>query len=156
MNETRPPVRLRPLVGWREWLLLPELLPDPVKVKIDTGARTSALHAFHIREFTERGSRHVCFGVHPVQHRRLPERECTAEVIDVRRITSSNGERQRRYVIATPIQLGPYRWTIEITLANRDLMSFRMLLGREALRRRFLVDPGRSMLQPLPTATDPD
>ncbi len=139
--------RSRPVIGWREWLLLPDLFPEPIKVKVDTGAQTSALHAFRIREFVERGARHVSFLVHPLQHKRRPERSCTGELIDVRQITSSNGAQQQRYVIATTAQIGTYRWPIEMTLTNRDMMSYRMLLGREAVRRRFLVDPGRSFLQ---------
>jgi hypothetical protein len=145
--------RDRPLIGWREWVRLPGLFDDAVKAKIDTGARTSALHAFQVREFSERGVRHVEFVVHPQQQRRQPQRSCVAEVADQRVITSSNGQRERRYVIVTPLQLGSMRWDIELTLTNRDTMSYRMLLGREALKRHCLIHPGRSFLQPLAGAS---
>ena len=137
----------RPVIGWREWVLLPDLLDVPIKAKIDTGARTSALHSFGMRRFTNRGSPHVEFLLHPLQRRRHPEVICIAAVKDERWVTSSNGEREKRLVVETQARLGPVDWTIELTLAHRDVMGFRMLLGREATRRRFLVDPGRSFRQ---------
>lgn len=136
-----------PRVGWREWITLPALLPQPLKAKIDTGARTSAVHAFDIREFRAHGRRRVEFFLHPLQRQRAPEVRCEADVFDQRIITSSNGQRDRRIVIVVDVSLGEARWPIELTLADRDQMGFRMLLGREALRGRFLVDPGRSFLQ---------
>jgi len=135
-----------PIIGWREWLALPALKVDRIKAKIDTGARTSSLHAFQVRKIVERGVPHVEFCVHPVQHRRLPEIRCLAEIIDERSVTSSSGHKQRRFVIVTPVRIGEYEWPIELTLTNRDEMGFRMLLGREALRRRFLVDAGVSFV----------
>ena len=131
-------------IGWREWVALPELGIERIKVKVDTGARTSALHAFDVRPFTRKGERYVCFYVHPVQRRRHPELLCEALVKDERLVTSSNGERERRYVIETPLRIGDIMWPIEVTLTNRDEMGFRMLLGRQALRRRVLVDSGSS------------
>jgi hypothetical protein len=140
--------RERPVIGWREWVLLPDLLDMPIKAKIDTGARTSSLHSFGTRRFTESGAPWVEFLLHPLQRRRLPEIACVAPVKDERWIRSSNGEAQKRIVVETLARLGPVDWPIELTLADRDVMGFRMLLGREAIRRRFLIDPGRSFRQP--------
>ncbi len=135
---------VKPVLGWREWVALPELGIDAIKAKVDTGARTSALHAYKITPFEEAGKRRVRFTVHPVQRHKLPVVECVADVIDERLVTSSSGFRERRLVIRTPLEIGGRTWPIEITLTDRDEMSFRMLLGRQALRRKVLVDPGRS------------
>ena len=137
----------RPVIGWREWVLLPDLLDLPIKAKIDNGARTSSLHSFGTRRFSDRGAPHVEFLLHPLQRRSQPEVTCTAAIKDERWVTSSNGESEKRIVIETLARLGPVDWTIELTLADRDVMGFRMLLGREAIRRRFLIDPGRSFRQ---------
>lgn len=131
-------------MGWREWVSLPELGIDGIKAKIDTGARTSALHAFRIRRFTRDGRSFVRFYVHPLQRHRHPEIFCEAPLIDERIITSSSGQSGNRYVIETHLHMGQSGWPIEITLTNRDEMGFRMLLGRQALRHRLLVDPGSS------------
>lgn len=136
--------RPKAVIGWREWIGLPDLGVEKVKAKIDTGARTSAIHAFEIRPFERGGQRYVSFLLHPVQHHRHPEVACEARVADERIVTSSNGEREKRYVVETRIQLGEEVWPIELTLTNRDEMGFRMLLGRRAVRRRFVVDPGGS------------
>ena len=135
-----------PVVGWREWVALPDFGIDAIKAKIDTGARTSAIHAFDIRPFTERGVPWVSFVLRPEQRHRNPSIECSAPVVDERKIRSSNGEAERRYVIETEACLGETVWTIELPLTNRDELGFRMLLGREAARRQFLVDPDRSYL----------
>ena len=135
-----------PVVGWREWVALPDFGIDAIKAKIDTGARTSAIHAFDIRPFTERGVPWVSFVLRPEQRHRNPSIECSAPVVDERKIRSSNGEAERRYVIETEAYLGETVWTIELSLTNRDELGFRMLLGREAVRRQFLVDPDRSYL----------
>ncbi len=136
----------KPLIGWREWVGLPQLGVDQIKAKIDTGARTSAIHAFKIRALTDGGVPYVSFRLHPVQRRKTPEIECVAPVHDRRRVRSSNGEQQMRYVIRTPIILGAHEVLAEVTLADRDQLGFRMLLGRELLRTHFLIDPGRSFL----------
>jgi hypothetical protein len=140
----------RAVIGWREWVHLPELLAVPIKAKVDTGARTSAIHSFGTRRFTERGAPWVEFLVHPVQRRNLPEIACVAPISDERPIRSSSGEVVVRLVVDTTARVGDVSWPIELTLAGRDVMGFRMLLGREALRGRFLVDPGRSFRQPVP------
>ena len=131
-------------LGWREWVSLPELGVDDIKAKIDTGARTSALHAFHAKPFVKDGQQRIRFGVHPVQRHRHPDILCEAPLIGERIVISSNGQHELRFVITTKLRIGAYSWTIEMTLADRDQMGFRMLLGRQALAGRFLVDPGSS------------
>ena len=134
------------VVGWREWVGLPDLRIERIKAKVDTGARTSALHAFDLETFTHRGSPHVGFNLHPVQRKKHPEIACVAEIRDKRAVVSSNGQREERIVILTTARIDGQDWPIELTLTNRDQMGFRMLLGREALRGRFVVDPGASFL----------
>lgn len=132
------------VLGWREWVELPALGVPRLKAKVDTGARTSALHAFRIRTFERDGVEMVEFKVHPEQRRRHPEITCTAPIHDRRSVASSNGQSEDRIVIRTRIEIADRSWPIEVTLSNRDQMGFRMLLGREALRGRATVDPGRS------------
>jgi hypothetical protein len=134
-----------PLVmGWREWLELPELGIRRVKAKVDTGARSSSLHAEGIQLFQLRGQISVRFIVLPLQRSRLKAVACTAPLYDERYVKSSNGSRELRPVIRTAVSWGGQRWDVDVTLTSRDLMGFRMLLGREAIRRRYLVDTGRS------------
>ncbi len=135
-----------PILGWREWLTLPTLELPPIKAKVDTGARTSALHAFAIELYDCQGEPWVRFQVHPRQRDSHCTVTATAPLLGERWVRSSNGDRQRRPVITTLVVLGDYQWPIELTLTNRDAMGFRMLLGRAAVRRRFLVDPERSYL----------
>jgi hypothetical protein len=135
-------------IGWREWVSLPELGLRRIKTKIDTGARTSALHAFSVEVLEESAQKKkVCFIIRP-HSRHSPKKiiKCTAELIDIREITDSGGHKERRCVIKTPIVIGKHRWPIEITLTSRDTMRFKMLLGRTALKHRFIVDPSRSYL----------
>lgn len=135
-----------PRVGWREWVTLPELGIDKIKAKIDTGARTSALHAFALRPFIDNGKNRIRFDIHPFQHDNNTVITCEADVIDKRLVTDSGGHEEERFVIFTPITIAGQTWAIEITLTERENMLFRMLLGRSALRKRFVVNPARSFL----------
>jgi hypothetical protein len=132
------------VIGWREWLALPLLGIARIKAKIDTGARSSSLHAFDVEEFDKNGARFVRFRVHPIQRNSTITAYAEAEVLDHRHVKSSSGQKTLRPVIRTEIEALGQRWPIVVTLANRDEMGFRMLLGREAVRGRFLVDAGRS------------
>jgi hypothetical protein len=135
------------IVGWREWVGLPGLGLHRIKVKIDTGARSSALHAFDVKTYTEQGVKMVWFAIHPLQRRDDVVRECTAAIVDKRWVSDSGGHRERRYVIQTDITLGTKTWPVEMTLTNRDTMKFRMLLGRTAMADHLIVDPSLSYVQ---------
>lgn len=132
------------VVGWREWLAIPALTLPVIKAKVDTGARTSALHAFYLEPCEVDGIERIRFGVHPLQRRKDIIVHCEADILDRRVVTDSGGHREMRYTIEVEIILGGETWPVEMTLTDRDTMQFRMLLGRTALRGRALVDPARS------------
>ncbi|MFZ0452092.1 MAG: RimK/LysX family protein [Desulfatiglandaceae bacterium] len=134
-------------IGWREWVRLPGLYIPAIKAKIDTGARSSALHAFNIvEEFQADGRKMIRFAMRPLQRRKNLILNCTADLLERRMVTDSGGHRELRHVIQTPVMLGGKTWPIEITLTHRDTLKFRMLLGRTALRGCYLVDPEKSYL----------
>jgi hypothetical protein len=141
-----PKRKPKPVVGWREWLALPGLRIPAIKAKVDTGARSSALHAFDVEIFSADGKEFVRFKVHPFQRDSATTVECVAELYDRRTVRSSAGHESMRPVILADIELDHERWTVELTLTRRDAMGFRMLLGRQAVRRRFRIEPGRSFL----------
>ena len=132
------------VIGWREWVGLPDLGIKTIKAKVDTGARSSSLHAYDIEEFIRDGNQWVRFKVHPVQRKNDGVIEVEAAVLAVRSVRSSSGKADLRPVILTNVELLGRTWAVELTLANRDEMGFRMLLGREAFRGRFLVDTSKS------------
>jgi hypothetical protein len=134
------------IIGWREWLALPDLGIRAIKAKIDTGARSSALHTVGLEPLEKNGILKVKFGVHPLQRRKDIEVNCVADVVDRRRVTSSDGQSERRYVIRTTVAIGELEWQIELTLTDRKSMRFRMLLGRAAISDFLLVDPAKAYL----------
>lgn len=134
------------VAGSEEWVSLPELEIPLIKVRVDSGAKTSAIHAVNIFPFQRNGESWVSFDIHPLQFDGKQVIHCEAQVVDRRIIKSSSGNRESRYVIRTPLKIGEEVWDIEITLANRDSMGYRMLLGREAMRGKILVDPDSSFL----------
>jgi len=142
-----------PVLGWREWVALPRLGIVKLRCKVDTGAKTSALHAFYVEEFNEKGIAMVRFGLHPKDQSTEQEVHCTAPILDQRSVTDSGGHSEQRYVIKTPIVLGNNTWDIEVTLTNRDSMFHRMLLGRAAIVDNFLVDSGSTYLMGKPSKT---
>ncbi len=138
------------LLGWREWIALPDLSIQKIKAKIDSGARTSALHAFQVRSYRKGHQRWVAFGLHPNQDETETTIECHAPIKDRRKVTDSGGHSSFRYVIETRMVIGERDFIAEMTLTNRDTMKFRMLLGRTAMQQRFCIDPAASYLQGLP------
>lgn len=136
----------RQIIGWREWVAFPDLGLSKLKAKIDTGARTSSLHAYFLEPFEKNGQRKVRFGVHPLQNRIDVQVMCEADVLDERDVMDSGGHRELRYVILTRISFMNDTYPIEVTLTNRDTMRFRFLLGRTAMRKTLYVDPVRSYL----------
>ncbi|MBI9081600.1 MAG: ATP-dependent zinc protease [Pseudodesulfovibrio sp.] len=133
------------IIGWREWLTLPKIGIPYIKAKVDTGAKTSSLHAFDIVPFEKDGQKYISFNVHPMQGNEDVVIACTAPLVDKRKVMNSGGQSQKRYVVTTVLQIGGKSWDIELTLTNRDVMKFRMLLGRDAMKGRLVVDPQLSL-----------
>lgn len=142
------------MLGWREWLALPALNVELIKAKIDTGARSSALHAFIIDPYRRGGENWVMFAIHPLQKNLDVIVECHAQVKDRRLVSDSGGHKQRRYVIETELILGRSIISAEMTLTNRDSMRFRMLLGRTAMDSQFIIDPSVSYFQGKPDSCE--
>ena len=132
-------------IGWQEWCALPNFHLPAIKAKIDTGAKTSAIHAFDIRTFIRQGKVHVEFSLYPLQANKMIHQVCSAEVIDQRWIMSSNGQKENRFVIQTDICMAKKTWTIELSLSDRDPLQFRLLLGRAALSERVVIDPSKKL-----------
>jgi len=135
------------MVGWCEWCTLPKLGIPAIKAKVDTGAKTSAIHAFNIYLAKGKKREIVHFSVHPIQGNRRVTVHCKAPLVDMRSVMSSNGHKEQRYVIQTPLVLGDKTWDIEVTLSNRDPLQFRMLLGRTALEKHAIINPARQLCQ---------
>ena len=134
-------------LGWREYIAIPELGISRIKAKIDTGARTSCIHAFSVTKFEKDQQAWVRFGVHPNQKDKDTELWCEAPVSDYREITDSGGHKEMRYVITLRLVIGDHEFDTELTLTDRDTMRFRMLLGRTAMSKRFVVNPAASYCQ---------
>jgi len=140
------PVPEREVIGWREWVGLPDFGVETIKAKVDTGARTSSLHAFDLETFQRRGRDWVRFKIHPEQSSSKGEVGAEVPLQSMRSVRSSSGRAEMRPVVMANITLLGSTWPVELTLTRRDAMGFRMLLGRQAIRGRFTVDPGRSFL----------
>ncbi|GGD62655.1 ATP-dependent zinc protease family protein [Lacimicrobium alkaliphilum] len=131
-------------LGWREWGALPALGIDKIKMKVDTGAKTSCLHAFRLESFEKDGKPWVRIYLHPHQNDNQTEQICESPVLEQRCVRDSGGHEELRYVIETDLHVADQRFKVELTLTNRDSMRFRMLLGRQAMEGRFVVDPQQS------------
>jgi hypothetical protein len=136
----------RRTAGWREWVGLTVLGVESIKAKLDTGARTSAIHAFDVESYGCDGERRVRFFVHPLQKDDTVAVACDAALADIRTVSNPGGRREKRYIIRTELGLGGEAWPIELSLTDRDEMGFRLLIGRTAMQGRLLVDPDHSFL----------
>lgn len=152
-EQTKHSIDRLTLVGWREWTSLPDLGIPWIKAKVDTGARSSALHAFELDTVEQEDRLYARFSIHPIQNDSDTVLRCIAPIIDQRTVTDSGGHRELRYVIESSVTLAGTSWPVEFTLTNRENMKFRMLLGRTAMRGRLLVDPSQSFLHGRPAQT---
>lgn len=140
--------KAKKIIGWKEWFGLDCLNLPAIKGKIDTGAKTSSLHAFNIESFYIEDVEYVKFDIHPLQKNKQLVRTCVARVIDRRMVSDSGGKKEKRFVIKSDLRIGESKIRIELTLANRDTMAFRMLLGRDAVKQaQMLVDTSKSFVQ---------
>lgn len=139
-------IKTKPVIGWREWVSLPDFGIPKIKAKVDTGAKTSALHADDIEVFKEGSRDRVRFTVFPTQKTHVGAVALEAGLVGYKFIRSSSGHEHLRPIVRTRLKLGGYFYLVDITLAKRDLMGFRLLLGRDAVAPHFLVNPGRSYL----------
>lgn len=137
---------MKTTLGWREWVALPDLELASIKAKVDTGAKTSCLHAFNLEPFEKDGESWIKIWLHPNQDDNETEHQCEAKIVDQRSVRDSGGHEEIRYVVETTLKLAGHSFPIELTLTNRDSMKFRMLLGRQAMLERFIVDPTASYL----------
>lgn len=135
------------IVGWCENVRFPNLGDCTIKAKVDTGAQTSALHAWKIKSFDKDGEQWITFEIHPRQKTKEGKIMCEAKVLTKKDIKSSNGQVESRYTIRTPAIIGQHQYDVDLTLTNRDEMGFRMLLGRKAIKGRFLVDCAHAYIQ---------
>jgi hypothetical protein len=129
------------IIGCDEWCAFPSLNIPAIKARVDSGAKTSSMHAINIERFSRNEESWVRFEVHPLQKNRKVTVHCEVPLIDQRVIKSSSGDKEKRPVIRVPLSLGGTLWEVEVTLTNRDSMGYRMLLGREAMNGRILIDP---------------
>ncbi len=135
------------IIGWKEWFSLDCLALPAIKAKIDTGAKTSSLHAFNIETFYIEDVEYVRFEIHPLQKNKKLARTCVARIVDRRMVSDSSGKKERRIVIESNLKVGANAARVEITLANRDSMAFKMLLGREALKElKMITDVSKSFI----------
>ncbi len=135
-----------PQIGWREWISLPDLSVPAVKAKVDSGARSSALHTHDYEVYEESGLTMVRFHLHPLKDRENLELSCVAPVKEFREVRDSGGHAERRPFISTKAKIGDWEWEIELSLTNRESMKFRMLLGRSAIAGKFLIESSQSYL----------
>lgn len=140
------PKQKRKIIGWREWVSLPDLGVKEIKAKVDTGADNSSLHAFDLELYEEDGRQMVRFDIHPRQRKSTPSIPCVAEVVGERMVKNPGGRAERRPIIRTTLVVAGEEFEAVINLTTRDEMTFRMLLGRRTVRRNFVVDPGHSYL----------
>jgi len=140
--------KTKKIIGWKEWFSLDCIALPAIKGKIDTGAKTSALHAFNIETFYIEDVEYVRFDIHPLQKNKRLVRSCISRVIDRRMVSDSSGKKEKRIVIKSDLKIGDSKIRVELTLTNRDNMSFRMLLGREAIMQaKMVVDISKSFVQ---------